>query len=248
MSETAYQKLFDKQSQLYSLYRPQYPQELFDFINKLLETKELAWDVGTGSGQAALMLANSFEKVLASDSSESQISQASPHPRITYRVAAADESGLDDQSCNLITVASAIHWFALQAFYKECKRVLKPDGVLAAWCYTWLIVPAELKQPIDDFYKEIEAFWAAPLALVRSEYRDLEFPFAEIEAPKFTLQGSWTLEQLLGFYSSWSGVQTHREMTGKDAVQTLAETLKSIGPEDTIEIKLPLHLRVGRHQ
>jgi SAM-dependent methyltransferase len=39
---------------------------------------------------------------------------------------------VDSGSIDLIVVAQALHWFDLQRFYKEVRRVLKNNGVLAA--------------------------------------------------------------------------------------------------------------------
>ena len=46
-------KLFIKQAKQYAEARPSYPQDLFQFIASKTPTKDLAWDVGTGSGQTA---------------------------------------------------------------------------------------------------------------------------------------------------------------------------------------------------
>ena len=45
--------LFLKQAKQYAATRPAYPPELFDFIASKTPRCDLAWDVGTGSGQAA---------------------------------------------------------------------------------------------------------------------------------------------------------------------------------------------------
>lgn len=44
--------LFLKQAKQYAATRPAYPPELFDFIASKTARHDLAWDVGTGSGQA----------------------------------------------------------------------------------------------------------------------------------------------------------------------------------------------------
>jgi hypothetical protein len=46
-------KLFIKQAENYAKGRPSYPPELFEFIASKTSCQNLAWDVGTGSGQAA---------------------------------------------------------------------------------------------------------------------------------------------------------------------------------------------------
>ena len=34
-----------------------------------------------------------------------------------------------------MTVAQALHWFDLSSFYPEVRRVARPGGILAVWCY-----------------------------------------------------------------------------------------------------------------
>lgn len=45
--------LFIKQAKQYAAGRPSYPPQLFQFIASKTPVHDLAWDVGTGSGQAA---------------------------------------------------------------------------------------------------------------------------------------------------------------------------------------------------
>jgi hypothetical protein len=46
--------LFDKQAEVYSEARPTYPKEWYSKLAGLTPQHSLAWDVGTGNGQAAL--------------------------------------------------------------------------------------------------------------------------------------------------------------------------------------------------
>ena len=50
---------------------------------------------------------------------------------MTYRVAPAEASGLDDASCDLVVAAQAAHWFDLPRYWAEVARVLKPGGLAA---------------------------------------------------------------------------------------------------------------------
>ena len=123
---------FSTQAKEYSKYRPKYPPELFEYLASLVKEHKTAWDSATGSGQAAIGLAPYFEKVIATDASESQIIHAHPHEKIEYRVASSEDSGIEDNSINLATVATAIHWIDTNKFYPEIRRVLKKGGVIAS--------------------------------------------------------------------------------------------------------------------
>ena len=99
------------------------------------------WDCATGSGQAAVSLAGHFDRVIATDASRQQLDQAMPHDRVTYQVAQAQRTGIASGSVDLVTVAQALHWFDIPRFFNEAKRVLKPGGVVAVWCYSWVRTP-----------------------------------------------------------------------------------------------------------
>ncbi len=119
----------------YARFRPSYPRALVEHLATLAPGRSLAWDVGTGSGQAALALADLFDHVVATDASAEQIRHAAPHFAVTYAQAREGRSGLPDASADLVTAAQAAHWFDLAAFYAEVRRVLRPGGVVALWCY-----------------------------------------------------------------------------------------------------------------
>ena len=123
---------FSKQSRLYSESRPRYPKELFEYLKTLAPSLELVWDCATGNGQAAVSLAEHFEKVIATDASPQQIDNVIEKENVEYLVAPAEEIYLEDETVDMVTVATALHWFDHSRFFPEVKRVLKPGGVLAA--------------------------------------------------------------------------------------------------------------------
>src|SRR5262245_23396623 len=55
---------FSRQATDYAKFRPRYPQELFDYLGSIAPGRHLAWDCGTGSGQAAVGLASVFNHVI----------------------------------------------------------------------------------------------------------------------------------------------------------------------------------------
>jgi ubiquinone/menaquinone biosynthesis C-methylase UbiE len=85
----------------YAHLRPTYPDELFEFLATVVASRNIAWDCATGNGQAATHLARHFGQVIATDESREMIAQAAPDPRITYRVAEAEDSGIEDHSVDL---------------------------------------------------------------------------------------------------------------------------------------------------
>src|SRR6185295_5693490 len=143
MTTTRFHDHFSSVANRYADFRPHYPPALFDYLTTLVPKKSAVWDCACGNGQATLDLAARFDKVIATDASREQIASATSHPKIEYRVAPAEQSGLLDNSVALVTVAQALHWFDFDRFYTEVKRVLTATGVFAAWAYGIIVVEGE---------------------------------------------------------------------------------------------------------
>lgn len=234
----------------YADFRPHYPAALFDHLATLVPQGSVVWDCAAGNGQATHDLAARFDKVIATDASKEQIASATPNPKVEFRVATAEQSGLSDNSVELIAVAQALHWFDFERFYAEVKRVLKPNGVLAAWAYGINTVEGDaVNQLVLDFYHNVVGpYWPPERKLVEAGYRSIPFPFAEISAPTFQMEARWTLEQLLGYFSTWSATNRFIKTTGQNPLGPLAEELKRIwgNPDASRLVVWPLALRVGR--
>lgn len=234
----------------YAQFRPDYPAALFDWLAEAAPGHTLAWDVGAGSGQASVALARHFAQVLATDVSAAQVAQAQPHERVRYRVAPAEHSGLPAASADVVTIAQALHWFDLEAFYAEVRRVLRPGGLIAAWTYGVMSVAGEaVDVPLRHFYHHtVGPYWPAERRHVEGGYADLPFPFAAVAAPPMTITRDWTLDALLGYCRSWSATARCRQATGQDPVLALAAELAPVWgePYQRRAVCWPLALRVGR--
>jgi SAM-dependent methyltransferase len=241
---------FSEQTKEYAAYRPTYPEALFSCLDELCREHDSAWDCATGNGQAARGLAPFFTRVEATDASAGQIETAEAEEKIHFRVAPAEQSGLADQSQDLITVAQALHWFDLAAFYREVMRVLKPGGVLAVWTYNLLRVEPEIDQLLDDFYfKTLGPYWPEERRHVETGYIDLPFPFDAITTPPFAMTADWTLGQLMGYLGTWSALKQFIKAEGDNPLPSLAEELQCHWPDgESLAVAWPLMLRVGRNQ
>jgi SAM-dependent methyltransferase len=246
---SAFKDHFSANASGYAAYRPDYPAELFAFLAGQVDRHGLAWDCATGNGQAARGLAAHFREVVATDASAQQIENAVPMRGVSYRVAPAEVSGLAAASVDLVTVAQAVHWFDLARFYAEVKRVLRPDGVLALWCYERLRVDPAIDPLIESFYmNSLGPYWPPEQRWVESGYRDLPFPFEEQAVPAFGMRAEWSLDQLLGYFATWSAVQAYRAALHQDPLPALRASLAErwISNDGRKTLKWPLSLRLGR--
>lgn len=244
-----FQDHFSSQSKCYRHYRPGYPPVLFEWLAKLCQRRQTAWDCATGNGQAAIDLAGHFEHVIATDASADQLAAAIPCEQVSYLRARAESSALANGSMDLITVAQAAHWFDHAHFNREVARVLRPGGVLAIWTYGLGGIDAQIDPVLQYFYeKVVDPYWPPERAHVASGYRSIPFPFREHAAPELHISAAWTLDDLLGYLSSWSASQRYRQATGVDPVAIWHDRFLESWGGDGSQIKTmrwPLLLRVG---
>jgi SAM-dependent methyltransferase len=256
-----FKDLFSSKSKEYASSRPKYPKPLFEFLVGLVPRRNLAWDCASGNGQAAVCLSEYFEQVIASDASKEQIASAQHRNNIRYEVFTAERTNLADSSVDLITVAQALHWFDLDGFYKEARRVLRKDdnrigrgssgGIIAAWAYGLHSVSTEIDTIVHLLYEDIVGpYWPKERKIVENRYEDIPFPFQEIDTPAFRIELDWNLSELIGYLYTWSSVQKYIEKNNADPIKQIYDDLAAAWGENQIwrrrRVVWPIYMRVGR--
>ena len=241
--------LFSSHAQDYAKYRPTYPTELLEYISSLAPGKEVALDVATGNGQAAVLLAKYFNKVFATDLSEKQIAEAEAHPRITYSVSPAETTPFTDNSFDAITIAQAYHWVNHERFAEEVKRIGKNQAIVAVIGYNlFRCANAQVTKVVDDFYYNVtDPYWEPERKYVQHLYKTAPFYFDELPAPThFKMQTQWTIEQVEGYINTWSAIKKFIKLNESNPVPELMEDVRRVwGADEKLQFDFPLALRLG---
>lgn len=238
---------FSGHANLYAQYRIDYPDDLYTFILSFTTHQQTAWDCATGNGQVASALADRFDRVEATDISETQLLLATKKTNIQYQISRAEQTPFANQTFDLITVAQALHWFDVNAFHNEVRRVSKPGAVIAEWGYGLVQLGAGLDTILLDFYRNrIGPYWDPQRKHIDNAYATLPFPFADVQHADFAARRSWSLERFLNYLRTWSAVRQYILENEEDPVTGLGEELTPLWGDDERDIQFPVFLRVGR--
>ncbi|HEU5219258.1 MAG TPA: class I SAM-dependent methyltransferase [Gemmatimonadales bacterium] len=240
---------FSRDSASYAEFRPRYPAALFEWVARLAPARRLVWDVATGSGQAATMLARQFDRVIASDASTAQLKTRSRARGVYYLAEQGEACAMRDRCADLVTVAQAYHWFDHPRFHAEVDRVLVTGGAFAAWCYGAPGLGPEIDEALSRFYDgTVGAYWPRERNHVERGYRHFRIPIEEIEAPPLRIEADLSLAQLLGYVRTWSAVGRYMKANGHDPVPAFGEELAAVwgDPMTPRRVTWPISVRAGR--
>lgn len=124
---------FTGKADVYEKYRPEYPEAFLDDLiarNGLTAADTVA-DIGAGTGKLTRQLARRGLTVAAVEPNDDMRAAAeralAGFSSVTLHKGTAEHTGLAEGSAALVTAAQAFHWFDVEGFKAECKRILKPD-------------------------------------------------------------------------------------------------------------------------
>ncbi len=232
----------------YAAYRPHYPPALVEALAERADTGGVAWDVGCGNGQLSVALAERFRRVIATDPAQAQLDRAIAHPRVEYRRASAEDSGLADASIALIVAAQAAHWFDWPRFLAEVRRVAAPGALVALVSYGNLAVEGAAGAEIDRFHHGVAGpYWPPGRRHVENGYRDLELPWPAASAPALEMTAEWTRDEVAGYVSSWSATARLVEREGAGPFDAFRAALEAAWPGGERRlVRWPLTVRLAR--
>ncbi|MDX2092128.1 MAG: class I SAM-dependent methyltransferase [Kofleriaceae bacterium] len=231
----------------YAQHRPTYPPALVGALADRAP-RGAAWDVGCGTGQLSVPLASRFTRVFATDPAQAQLDQATPDPRVEYRCAAAEASGLPAASVVMAVAAQAAHWFDWLRFVAEVERVVQPGGLAALVSYGILEVEGVENVAVARFYHDVVGtYWPPERRHVENGYRDLVWPWPAVQAPALAMTATWSRDELLGYIGTWSATVKLVAREGTAPIAALNDELSASWPDgESRSIRWPLTIKLAR--
>jgi len=200
-TEKTFSSYTQDQGANYAQNRPGYHPELYktiiDHHTSTGGQLDTLLDIGCGPGTAARALAPHFAHAIGLDPSEGMIQNArslagasSTSEPIRFEISTAEELGgnlsppIQDSSVDLITAATAAHWFDMARFWPRAAHVLKPGGTAALWTTGSATMhhstpnAAAIQAALDDVEeRELKPFIEPGNLLAQNLYLDLPLPW-----------------------------------------------------------------------
>jgi len=258
---------FGKSGASYAAFRPEYPPSVFEKVLAYSEGKrDLAIDVGTGTGQAAVPLTKFYKNVIGFDPSAGQLANASAsketkgdsgsqrEANLKFVQSPAEKIDLPDGTVDLVTTAQAAHWFDLPVFYQEAFRLLRDRGTLAIWGYGTLSMDDKKSDVVfKDFYHNVigDKYWPPNRKLVEQNYKSFNPspPFSNfVRDDSLQIEKEFDIDSFFGYMQTWSGVKEYREKTGNDPLPAFRQKLAvaPVGTARSFRVTFPIFLLMAK--
>ena len=236
---------FDNKSDFYDIYRPKYAEDIIDYIISSIDKKEsLIVDIGCGTGIFTKQLADKKCNVIGIEPNEEMFEKAKKNLYgIKVLNETAENTKLKPNSIDIITVAQALHWFNMQEFTKEAKRILKSDGKIAI-----------IYNNIDDNteiikkYKKIHEKYCSNY---NNHNRNLKELFDEILEENYIFNifqnnQRYTYEEFMGYSFSLSYSLKEDDINYNKYIEELKELFKEYSKNNVLEFPMYSKLAFGK--
>ena len=192
----------------YKKYRRDYPEKTYDLIHEFCpDVSAKVLDLGCGTGIATNHLALYYDTVVGTDREESMVEAAREGAvaNATFIATSSEKLPFEDSSFDLVTVASAYHWFDYDRAGKEIYRVLKPNGKL---CVFWKNGNGKSKNYLPSFaYENLKKFITDIPSANKEKLSDaifLRVGFIKVDDEEFDFEDIYSKEEILGYIQSHS--------------------------------------------
>jgi ubiquinone/menaquinone biosynthesis C-methylase UbiE len=202
----------DDAAERYSKGRPDFHAGTIERVNKFLclEKKlDSALDIACGTGLSTRPLLKIAKEVHGTDSSAPMLSHALEPEKIKYSVANAEDQPFENNTFDLITVCSGIHWFNIGKFLKEAQRLLKSGGWLVLYD-NFFISEMAGNEAFTSWYPEVYLKkYPAPLRNEGYDWSDEnlgKMNFKLVNEESFKNAVIFTKKQLILYFTTQSNI------------------------------------------
>jgi SAM-dependent methyltransferase len=136
LSEPAYRGAFVS---CYDSLRPEPPADLIALLSALapVQPPKLVVDLGSGTGISTVAWAAHAGRVIGIERNPEMLAAAREASNVEYRHAMAQKTGLPNGCADVVTCAQSFHWMEHRSTIAEITRILRAEGVFAAYDYDW---------------------------------------------------------------------------------------------------------------
>ena len=147
----------------YDRFRPRPPEVLLDLLCRYARTERpaLIVDLGCGTGLSTRVWSGRAKRIVGIEPNSAMRAAAEDTPGVEYHEAYAHETGLSQDTADIVTASQSLHWMEPEPTFAEAARILRHGGVFAAYDYDWRpAVDPELDQAFFEYHarrREIRA-------------------------------------------------------------------------------------------
>jgi SAM-dependent methyltransferase len=226
---------FGKTASDYARHRAGFPDAFFDRLAAMAVVRPgmRALDLGTGTGSVARGLATRGCVVTGLDKSSEMMAQAAvidgeAGVSIRYVEAAAEATGLDTGSFDIVTAGQCWHWFDRARAAEEARRVLVSGGRLVIAHFDWVPLPGNVARVTEELIERFNPEWkfGNQLGLYPVWLRDMGIAgFGDIETVSFDVNVMYSHEAWRGRVRASAGVGA---TLSPEKVQAFDEELRRV--------------------
>lgn len=254
---------------LYDSYRPQAPALVVDLLTGYLGGRpSLVVDVGCGTGLSSFIWRKAADRVVGIEPNGDMIGKAREKlallpPDDTGRFAFvqgySNELDLESGSADIVTCSQSFHWMDPVSTLQEVGRVLRPNGIFAAYDCDW---PPQASWTVESGYERLlrladEAIArrvpAADRAVKRDKGKHLENlrasgVFRYVKEMVFHNIERCDADRYIGLALSQGGVQTalkHGAEELRDEIDAFRKEVEAYFRGRTLDVMFGYRMRLG---
>ncbi len=196
----------------YAIGRPYFHSNTIQKIKQFLNIDyplDKALDIACGTGLSSKALLSIANHIYATDVSQAMLNNAIQHKSIQYALAPADKQPFANDTFDLVTVSSGVHWFTIDSFLVEANRLLKSKCYLVIYD-NFFLAEMEGSNAFKTWHEQVYLLrYPAPLRNDTYEWsisKLLEINFNIVHEESFKNEVYFNKMALIRYFTSQSNI------------------------------------------